>query len=189
MGKKGIEKDLLVLGRMHQHRTSRVWVTGLRVGVLWLLLDQCLKFASAMTIGEQAVPFWGADWFQLTHSFSPFVTDGWGQFRDPRFFAVLLAVFFALFLMRIRRVDRGELIAFALILAGALSNLIDWATVGQGVESFQLVLGSWRIRFSLADFGIWAGLIQLLWLTLTKLNLPLKGRHAIHVRRRWADSH
>jgi signal peptidase II len=139
---------------------------------LWLtaaviVVDQATKFAALRYLVRHAelnlLPF-----LSLTLTFNSgaafgFLSNepGWQKF----FFAItaLIAIVLILFwLRRLQPVDRWLAVALALILGGAIGNLIDRLLHGYVVDFIDVIFGSWHFWiFNIADSAISIGAVLL----------------------------
>ena len=73
-----------------------------------------------------------------------------------------IAVFVAIWLLREKKL--GDIVALALVLGGALGNIVDRSTVGFVVDYADLHFGEWRpfLIFNLADAAITIGVLIIL---------------------------
>ena len=144
-----------------------------------LIVDQLTKlwFDSSLRYGErvQVLPF-----FDFTLLYNPgaafsFLADqaGWQRW----FFTVLGlgAAVFMLWMMHTNRTQRRLLLALALILSGALGNVIDRIAYGHVIDFLLFYWQNWYYpAFNVADSCITLGAILLM---LDEI-LRLRGRHA-----------
>jgi len=144
-----------------------------------LIVDQLTKlwFDSSLRYGErvQVLPF-----FDFTLLYNPgaafsFLADqgGWQRW----FFTVLGlgAGVFMLWMMHTNRTQRRLLLALALILSGALGNVIDRIAYGHVIDFLLFYWQNWYYpAFNVADSCITLGAILLI---LDEI-LRLRGRHA-----------
>lgn len=146
--------------------------------LLWLsvfviVLDQYSKWVVVRDL-EYARPIRLNDWFDLTRlhntgaAFS-FLSDGSGW---QRWFFVALAVsvsaFIFLWLGRVvRGTQRALAVGLALIMGGALGNVIDRVNHGYVIDFIHLHYGDWYWpAFNVADMAITAGAVLLVIDTL-----------------------
>ena len=144
-----------------------------------LIVDQLTKlwFDSSLRYGErvQVLPF-----FDFTLLYNPgaafsFLADqaGWQRW----FFTALGlgAAVFMLWMMHTNRTQRRLLLALALILSGALGNVIDRIAYGHVIDFLLFYWQNWYYpAFNVADSCITLGAILLI---LDEI-LRLRGRHA-----------
>jgi signal peptidase II len=144
-----------------------------------LIVDQLTKlwFDSAFRYGErfQVLPF-----FDFTLLYNPgaafsFLADqaGWQRW----FFTILGlgAAVFMLWMMHNNRTHKRLLLALALILSGALGNVIDRVAYGHVIDFLLFYWQNWYYpAFNVADSCITLGAILLI---LDEI-LRLRGRHA-----------
>jgi len=144
-----------------------------------LIIDQLTKlwFDSSLSYGERVhvLPF-----FDFTLLYNPgaafsFLADqtGWQRW----FFTVLGlgAAVFMLWMMHTNRTQRRLLLALALILSGALGNVIDRLAYGHVIDFLLFYWQNWYYpAFNVADSCITLGAILLI---LDEI-LRLRGRHA-----------
>ena len=137
------------------------------LSVLVVVLDQATKYlAETLLVLHQPVPVWS--WFNwlLTYNtgaaFS-FLADAGGWQRW--FFlglGVAVSIGLVVWLMRLRPGERRLAVALALILGGAVGNLIDRVWLGQVIDFIQLYYERWYWpAFNLADSAISVGAVLL----------------------------
>jgi signal peptidase II len=145
--------------------------TGLRwlwLTILVVVIDQISKFVLIERLPPfQPVAVLPSLNFLLTYntgvSFSFLqLPGGWQRWPLAIFAIVIVAVLFA-WLMRMPR-DRGLLgAAVAIILGGAVGNLIDRIVNGQVTDFIQVYYGTWSFAiFNLADAAITIGVAMIL---------------------------
>ena len=143
---------------------SSRFVTWMVVALIIAVVDQLTKLAIIEWIPlYDRVPL--NSFINLTHqknsgaAFS-FLADAGGW---QRWFFVVLAtgvsVFIAIWIWRIRKTGQAVLSAgLALVLGGAVGNLIDRILLGLVTDFFQVWFGSWAFpSFNVADAGISVG--------------------------------
>ena len=146
---------------------------------LWLsavliLLDQATKWLAVASLPYQVqvafVPgFWN---WHLTHNtgaaFSFLANAGGWQHGFFIALATLISVVLAVALRRVAREDWRNAFPFALIVAGALGNLVDRLRFGYVVDFVEWYLGSfyWPV-FNLADSCIVVGAVLMVWFSLS----------------------
>lgn len=139
----------------------------LMVSLLVVVLDQLTKIAALSWLNYgQAVPV--TDFFQLVLVFNPgaafsFLANqgGW-----QRWFFIVLAVLICgwlLVMLRQHQHERALPLAFALIIGGAIGNVIDRLLYGAVVDFLYFHIGrhGWP-AFNLADSAITLGVILML---------------------------
>lgn len=139
--------------------------------VLWMVVAMIIIIADQMTKWAivKWIPLYDTvplnSFINLTHQKNPgaafsFLADAGGW---QRWFFVVLAsgvsVVIAVWLWRIRNAGQGLLAAgLALVLGGAVGNLIDRVTLGHVTDFFQVWFGGWAFpSFNVADAGISVG--------------------------------
>lgn len=144
-----------------------------------LIVDQLTKlwFDSSLRFGErmQVLPFFDFTLLYNTGAAFSFLADqaGWQRW----FFTILGlgAAAFMLWMMHTNRTQRRLLLALALILSGALGNVIDRIAYGHVIDFLLFYWQSWYYpAFNVADSCITLGAILLI---LDEI-LRLRGRHA-----------
>jgi len=144
--------------------TSARFVTWIIVAVLVVIADQLTKWAIVEWIPlYDKVPL--NSFINLTHQKNPgaafsFLADAGGWQRW--FFVALssiVSVIIAVWLWRIRRDAQTLLSAgLALVLGGAIGNLVDRILLGHVTDFIQVWFGSWAFpSFNVADAGISVG--------------------------------
>jgi signal peptidase II len=77
--------------------------------------------------------------------------------------AVIASVFICIWLKKLDRSQRWEAIAWALVLGGALGNLIDRILYGYEIDFLDVYVGDWHWpAFNVADSAITVGVVMLL---------------------------
>ena len=142
------------------------------VSVVVLLADQCTKLlADAMLSLHQQVPV--IPYFALLKAYNSgaafsFLSDasGWQRW----FFVVLALIVIGVLLVWLRRLpaeERRARLALALILGGAVGNLIDRLVYGYVIDFLDIYYGSWHWpAFNIADAAISVGAFLLVLDTL-----------------------
>jgi signal peptidase II len=141
-----------------------LWLSGLSI-----LLDQITKLAviDRLTPYQDVIPL--TSFFNLVHvhntgaAFSLFADQpGW-----QRFFFLGIAVVATAVILHLLKKTVGRpryAIALALILGGALGNVIDRALYGHVIDFLDFYLGSWHWpAFNVADSAITVGAVLLVW--------------------------
>lgn len=78
--------------------------------------------------------------------------------------ALLASVFICFWLQRLARTQRWEAVAWALVLGGALGNLIDRILYGYVIDFLDVYYGDWHWpAFNIADSAITLGVVMLLF--------------------------
>ena len=144
-----------------------LWLSLLLVG-----LDQASKWLAVARLPYQEqvdfLPGW--DW-HLTHNtgaaFSFLADAGGWQHNFFVVLAALISVVLAVALRRVGREDWRSALPFALIIAGALGNLVDRLRLGYVVDFVEWHAGAhyWPV-FNLADSCIVVGAVLMVWFSL-----------------------
>jgi len=138
------------------------WRRWLLLSLAIIVVDQLTKYAilGHFRVGERRPVIDG--WFDLVLTFNPgaafsFLSNasGWQRY----FFVVLaLAVSALLVAFLRRRGSTGLHLGLAMILGGAIGNVIDRVTIGEVVDFLLVYRGSWSWpAFNVADSGISVG--------------------------------
>jgi signal peptidase II len=89
--------------------------------------------------------------------------SAWRQFVFFIGLAVIASVFICIWLKKLHRSQRWEAIAWALVLGGALGNLIDRILYGYVIDFLDVYVGDWHWpAFNVADSAITVGVVMLL---------------------------
>lgn len=149
------------------------------LSVLVVVLDQVTKvMAEALLIAHQPLPV--LSFFNLTLMYNTgaafsFLADAGGWQRW--FFLLLSVVVSIVLIVWMSRLKTGETwlaVALALIIGGAIGNLIDRILYGHVIDFIQLYYARWYWpAFNIADSAITMGAI--LWL----MDSLLSSRHAV----------
>ena len=139
------------------------------LSTLTILLDQLSKSVviSKLTAYVDAIPL--TSFFNLVHvhntgaAFSLFADQpGW-----QRFFFLGIAVIAAAIILALLKKTAGRALfsaALALILGGALGNVIDRIRYGYVIDFLDFHLGTWHFpAFNVADSAITLGAVLLIW--------------------------
>jgi len=133
------------------------------ISVLVLALDQVSKLAVIRNLAPGQVitllPF-----LNLTHAHNPGAafglfsqSSGW---QNLFFIAVAIGVsaMIVLWLWQLEKRERWTAIALALVLGGAIGNLVDRVVYGYVIDFIDVVFGSWHFwTFNIADSAITMG--------------------------------
>lgn len=156
---------------IHSSQTGK-WPRWLLLAGLIALFDQAVKFvvASLMPLGTrwEIAPF-----FNLVHMRNPGAAfsflAGAGGWQRYFFIALAIAASAWLIWMLRRNLPRMEAVAYALILGGALGNVVDRMGRGQVVDYLDFYWRAWHWpAFNLADMAISLGAICLVCTTRTQ---------------------
>jgi signal peptidase II len=144
---------------------------GIIVAFVIAILDQLIKFAvvdlldvpSRGLAGIEILPI-----FNLTFTQNYGVSMGFLQADSPQMrwgliaMTAAIATFVAVWMWREKA--RDDVVALALVLGGAVGNIIDRARLGYVVDYADLHFGEWRpfLIFNLADAAITIGVLILL---------------------------
>jgi signal peptidase II len=151
-----------------------LWLSALLIG-----LDQATKWLAVASLPYQVqVGFVPGLWnWHLTHNtgaaFSFLANAGGWQHGFFIVLATLISVVLAVALRRVPREDWRNAFPFALIIAGALGNLVDRLRLGYVVDFVEWYLGSfyWPV-FNLADSCIVVGAVLMVWYSVRQRELP-----------------
>lgn len=133
-----------------------------------VVLDQLTKwFAEIMLVAHEPLPV--LSFFNLTLMYNPgaafsFLADAGGWQRW--FFLILSVVVSSILIIWVSRLKRHEIrlaVALALIIGGAIGNLIDRILYGHVIDFIQLYYEGWYWpAFNIADSAITVGAV--LWI-------------------------
>ena len=146
-----------------------LWLSALLIG-----LDQASKWlAVSRLLPEQPVTFVPGFWdwhlqYNPGAAFSLFAESGPWKHGFFIALATLISVVLAVALRRVAREDWRNALPFALIIAGALGNLVDRLLHGKVVDFVDWYVGShhWPV-FNLADSCIVAGAVLMVLFSLS----------------------
>jgi signal peptidase II len=147
-----------------------LWLSALLIG-----LDQATKWLAVASLPyQQQVGFIPGFWnWHLTHNtgaaFSFLANAGGWQHGFFIVLATLISVVLAVALRRVAREDWRNAFPFALIIAGALGNLVDRLRFGYVVDFVEWYAGSfyWPV-FNLADSCIVVGAVLMVYYSLVQ---------------------
>lgn len=143
---------------------------GVAIAAAIALLDQLIKFVVMDVLdlpsrggGIELLPF-----FDLTFTQNYGVSMGFLHADSPQMRWVLVALtgaiatFVAIWMWREKA--RGDALALALVLGGAVGNIVDRVRLGYVIDYADLHIGAWRpfLIFNLADAAITIGVLILL---------------------------
>ncbi|MCP5159618.1 MAG: lipoprotein signal peptidase [Gammaproteobacteria bacterium] len=144
------------------------------LSILVIVLDQATKYlAETLLIMHQPVPVTPSFNLMLTYNtgaaFSFLAEAGGWQRWFFLGLGSLVSIGLVIWLMRLKPQEKGLAAALALILGGAVGNLIDRAWLGQVIDFIQLYYDRWYWpAFNIADSAITIGAVLLvaesLWL-------------------------
>jgi signal peptidase II len=141
-----------------------MWAFGL--AALIVAVDQATKLLiQANMVPGQSIPVVG--WlFRLTYIHNPSAAFGlaFGTINFYILFGIVASVVVSGYLLRLPRREYWPKIALALILAGAVGNLVDRIRLGEVIDFIQVGLSEqvvWPI-FNVADMGVSTGVTLLL---------------------------
>lgn len=151
-----------------------LWLSALLIG-----LDQATKWLAVASLPYQVqVNFVPGLWnWHLTHNtgaaFSFLANAGGWQHGFFIALATLISVVLAVALRRVPREDWRNAFPFALIIAGALGNLIDRLRLGYVVDFVEwFVAGFYWPVFNVADSCIVVGAVLMVLYSLTQREAP-----------------
>lgn len=148
------------------NRSGLVW---LWLAAVVLILDQITKLAviDQLTAYVDVIPLTG--FFNLVHvhntgaAFSLFADQpGWQRW----FFLAIASVASVVIIHLLRKTDNHPLfaVALALILGGAIGNVVDRVLYGHVIDFLDFYLGAWHFpAFNVADSAITVGAALLIW--------------------------
>jgi signal peptidase II len=148
---------------------QRKHILGLGIAALVFILDQLIKWLMTGPLQLQAIrqivilPFFNLTWTEnYGVSLGLLTADSnamrWGLVA----LTGAIAVFVAVWLLREKKL--GDITALALVLGGALGNIVDRGTAGYVIDYADLHFGEWRpfLIFNLADAAITIGVLIIL---------------------------
>lgn len=138
------------------------------LSVLVVVLDQGTKWLAETNL-EAYRPLPMLPFFNLTLMYNEgaafsFLADagGWQRWFFSAFGLIMSAILF-IWLLRLRPGERRLAAAIALILGGAVGNLIDRLMTGRVVDFLDLHVGRWHWpAFNIADIAITLGVVLML---------------------------
>jgi signal peptidase II len=155
----------------------------LAIAVLVVLLDQVTKawIVSALRLHESFTVIGG--FFNITHVRNPGAAFGFLAASPPMFrytFFVIVTAAAILLILNYLRVGRGRSLsmvsALALILAGAVGNLIDRVRFGEVIDFLDIYVARFHWpAFNVADSAITVGAAILITVLLRKRGEPTEG--------------
>jgi len=148
---------------------TRARMLGLGIAALIFIVDQALKWWVTGPLDLQTVhQIYVMPVFNLTFTENYGVSLGMftAESETGRWILVgvtaVIAVFVAVWLLREKLL--GDIVGLAMVLGGALGNIVDRATVGYVIDYADLHFGEWRpfLIFNLADAAITIGVLIIL---------------------------
>ncbi len=151
-----MHRQLRILSQIDKRRRYRSWVQAFQIGMLLFFADQIVKTYCAGQIEEmEQRPLFGQSVIKIAHI--PVSGRSWEGVSRYVGLGLWLALL-ALLALRLNQARFGELLAFALVLSGGVSNLVSGVMATRGFDSFVLELGSGRfLSFNIADFCLLVG--------------------------------
>jgi len=151
---------------MAQENTNRQKIPGLlllAIVICIVVLDQLTKFQAVNNLepGERIAVFTGFDLWRV-HNYGAafsFLNDagGWQRWLLTGI-SLVASIILATWLWRLPKSQRLLAIALAVLLAGALGNLIDRLVFGYVVDFISVYYADWRFAtFNIADAAISVG--------------------------------
>lgn len=151
----------------HSGKSPRIFGLALASGLF--LLDQAIKFyvAGPLMLKErfqiEIIPIFNLTWAENRGVSMGFLT---ASSDTQRWLLVGLTsvIAFAVFIWMWREKARNDVLALAMILGGALGNIVDRMRLGYVIDYADLHFGDWRpfLIFNLADAAITIGVLLLL---------------------------
>jgi len=147
---------------------DKVMLKWLWLSLLAVILDQASKLAIAGTMqlyeSIEIIPFFKLTYVHNTGAAFSFLSEAGGWQRW--FFAVLalvISVAIAVWLTRLKEHETLLAVALALILGGAVGNLIDRLAYGYVIDFLDVYYGTWHWpAFNIADSAITVGVMLML---------------------------
>jgi len=142
-----------------------MWAFGLAAAIL--ALDQATKFLVQTTMVRNQSLEVAGDLLKITYIHNPSAAFGLsiGSVMFYIIFSVVASIVVVFYLLRLPKSEYWPRIALAMILAGAIGNLIDRLRLGEVVDFIQIGLSEnliWPI-FNVADMGVSVGVTLLLF--------------------------
>lgn len=145
---------------------NRLWFNRSQVLVLafvWLLLDQAIKaWVQAQLLPSEPLALWPGV-FQITLVYNTGAAFSMLEQHPALLLGVTIALFFILlfFAFRQAHIDKLWLMAYSLVLGGALGNIVDRISLGKVVDYLDFVLIQYPV-FNFADTCIFIGVALLI---------------------------
>jgi signal peptidase II len=142
-----------------------MWAFGLAAAIL--AFDQATKFLIQATMARNQSIEIAGDLLKITYIHNPSAAFGLslGSVTFYIVFSVIASIVVIAYMLRLPRGEYWPRIALAMILAGAIGNLIDRLRLGEVVDFIQIGLSEtliWPI-FNVADMGVSIGVTLLLF--------------------------
>ncbi len=148
---------------MNQLVENKGQLRWLWLSIFIIVLDQCLKhYLNLHLVYGQSVallPFFNLTLAHNTGAAYSFLSQssGWQKWLFGGF-AAIVSVAIIIYLANIPKHKKLLACALALILAGALGNLIDRVTLGYVIDFFDFHIGHWHFAiFNIADTAVTIG--------------------------------
>lgn len=155
---------------LNTDKIKKYRLTGIVIALVIFALDQAIKFMVTVTLGlnrmgdnMELLPF-----FDFTYARNYGVSMGLltADSDTQRWLLVALTsiIAVAVLVWMWKERAKGDIWALALVLGGALGNILDRASLGYVVDYADLHIGAWRpfLIFNLADAAITIGVLILL---------------------------
>jgi signal peptidase II len=148
---------------------QRKHILGLGLAALIFLIDQAVKWLMVGPLQLQAIrqivllPFFNLTW---TENYGVSLGLFTAESDTGRWILVAVTAAIAVFvtIWMLRETVLGDIAALALVLGGALGNIVDRSTAGFVIDYADLHFGEWRpfLIFNLADAAITIGVLIIL---------------------------
>lgn len=148
---------------------QRKHILGIGLAALIFIVDQAIKWLVVGPLQLQTVrqiyllPFFNLTW---TENYGVSLGLFTAESDTGRWILVAVTATIAVFVTvwMLREKALGDVLALALVLGGALGNIVDRSTVGFVIDYADLHIGEWRpfLIFNLADAAITIGVLIIL---------------------------
>jgi signal peptidase II len=141
-----------------------IWAFGLSACIV--VIDQATKALVVATMTQNQTIVISGYLLRITYIRNPAAAFGLdiGSIGFYIIFSIVASIVVSYYIIRLPRRDHWPRVALAMILAGALGNLIDRLRFGEVIDFIQVGLSSrllWPI-FNVADMGVSVGVVLLM---------------------------
>lgn len=159
------------------------WFKYLSISIVIILLDQISKILVRKFIAWKSIPVWG-EFFKLTHvqnTGAAFSISLGSPLVNRVFFIIITLVFLVILYFIMKKTDsKTEMIAYSMVIGGAIGNLIDRIVYGSVTDFFDCDFPDFIMErfaiFNIADSSIVIAITILVIYYLFFEKKPLEGQ-------------
>ncbi len=176
---KHLRRQLRFQSQLEKRRRYRSWAQAFQLGALFVFADQIVRtYCAGQVAADEQHWIFGMSFLRLVRIpdesaielVQRLLSPQWQELPHYLTLALWLA-FSGLLLSRMRHARFGELVAFALVLAGGFSNLLSLRFTTHQFDALLLQVGKDYVTFNLADLFMIIGSYFILRGYLLRLRL------------------